>query len=126
MDSFFFHMTKINLKQKFTLFNDHWSPKTIGELNGQSVKIAKVKGEFVWHDHLNEDELFMVVKGSLKIHLEDDTINLEEGELYIVPKGQKHKPVAEEECWIMLFEPIETKHTGSEESALTKNNKTWI
>jgi quercetin dioxygenase-like cupin family protein len=120
-------MPKINLQQKFQLFQEHWSPKTIGELNGQAVKIAKVKDEFVWHDHANEDELFMVIKGSLKIYMEEkEDILLNEGEIYIVPKGIKHKPVADEECWILLFEPLQTKHTGETESELTQNKSEWI
>lgn len=119
-------MKKINLEEKFGLFNEHWTPKIIGELNGQFVKIAKVKGEFVWHDHANEDELFMVVKGELTIQFENETIHLKEGEIYIVPKGIRHKPIAENECWILLFEPKQTKHAGKEESELTKKIKTWV
>lgn len=119
-------MKKINLKEKFQLFQAHWSPKTIAELNGQAVKIAKVKGEFVWHDHVNEDELFMILKGELKICLENEDILLNEGEIYIVPKGIKHKPVAEEECWILLFEPLQTKHSGEVKSNLTKDKSEWI
>lgn len=119
-------MQKINLNQKFQLFQEHWSPKTIGKLNGQAVKIAKVKGEFVWHDHANEDELFMVIKGSLTICLENEKVLLNEGELYIVPKGLKHKPVAEKECWILLFEPLQTKHTGEVKSEITKDKSEWI
>lgn len=119
-------MKKINLLQKFQLFQEHWTPKIIGVLNGQALKIAKVKGEFVWHDHANEDELFMVIKGKLKIYLENDEILLNEGDIYIVPKGIKHKPMAEEECWILLFEPLQTKHTGEVKSVLTKDKSEWI
>lgn len=104
---------KINLKKKFELFNDQWSPKIVGELNGQYVKLAKLEGEFDWHAHKQEDELFMVVKGALTIKLRDRDINLEEGEFFIVERGVEHKPVAEEECWVMLFEPKETGHTGN-------------
>ena len=112
-------MEPINLLQKFDLFNDHWSPKVIGELNGQAIKLAKVKGEFVWHDHKNEDELFFIVKGKLKIEFRDKTVEFGEGEMLIVPKGVEHKPFAEEETWIMLFEPIAIKHTGEVRHELT-------
>ena len=119
-------MKKINLQEKFALFQEHWTPKIIGELNNQQVKLAKVKGEFVWHDHAHEDELFLVIKGQLKMVLEKEEILLNEGELFIVPRGIQHKPVAEEECWILLFEPKETKHTGIVQSELTKNEEDWI
>ena len=105
-------MKKINLEEKFSLFKEHWTPKIVGKLNGQQVKIAKVNGEFVWHDHAEEDELFMVIKGSLKIELREKTVTLKEGEFYIVPKGVAHKPIAKEEVHILLFEPLSTKHTG--------------
>ncbi len=105
-------MEKVNLIEKFGLFNDHWSPKIVGELNGQEVKLAKVKGEFVWHNHANEDELFFIVKGTLKIEFEDRTVELNEGEMLVVPRGVEHKPIAEEEVWLLLFEPSNTKHTG--------------
>jgi len=112
-------MKVINIKDKFGKFEDHWNPRIIGSLNGQDIKIAKVKGEFVWHDHINEDELFMIIKGSLDIHFENDIRTISEGEIIIVPKGVTHKPVAKEECWIMLFEPQSTKHTGDTASELT-------
>lgn len=105
-------MYSINLQEKFGLFDDHWNPKIIGELNGQAVKIAKVLGEFVWHNHANEDELFYVVKGQLKILFKDSVSILNTGEMCIVPRGVEHKPVAEKEVWLLLFEPIATKHTG--------------
>lgn len=106
-------MEKINLKQKFSLFTEHWQPKIIAELNGQAVKIAKVKGEFVWHHHDVEDELFYVVKGKLTMKLRDGDVVLNEGEMFVVPKGVEHKPVAEEEVWVMLFEPGSTLNTGN-------------
>ena len=90
-------MTKINIKEKFSLFAEHWSPKIVGELNGQQVKLAKLKGEFVWHEHENEDELFMVVKGSLTIEFRDKAVAINENEFIIVPKNVAHKPVAKEE-----------------------------
>ena len=109
----------INLKQKFNLFQDQWSPKVVGELNGQHVKLAKLEGEFVWHDHKDEDELFMVIKGKLKIEFRDRMEEINEGEFIIVPRGVEHKPIAEEEVWIMLFEPAAIKHTGEVEHELT-------
>jgi len=112
-------MNVVNLNQKFSLFSDHWSPKIIGELNGQEVKLAKVKGEFVWHDHKNEDEMFFIVKGTLKIEFRDKTVVLNPGEMIVVPKGVEHKPIADEEVWLMLFEPAETKHTGDVKHELT-------
>lgn len=112
-------MQAINIQEKFNLFTDHWSPKIIGKLNGQHVKLAKVKGEFVWHDHANEDELFLIIKGTLKLEFRDKTVELNEGEMLIVPKGVEHKPIAEEEVWLLLFEPAATKHTGDVKHELT-------
>lgn len=119
-------MQTINIKEKFNLFHDHWSPKIVGELNGQQVKLAKVKGEFVWHDHANEDELFYIIKGTLKMEFRDRTEVLNEGDMLIVPRGEEHKPIAEEEVWIMLFEPIATKHTGDVQHELTVENYEWL
>ncbi len=113
-------MDKVNLAQKLTLFSDHWSPKIVGELNGQHVKLAKLKGEFVWHKHDNEDELFFVIKGSFKMEYRDKTIVVNENEFLIVPKGVEHRPVADEEVSIMLFEPATTLNTGDTEGELTK------
>jgi mannose-6-phosphate isomerase-like protein (cupin superfamily) len=112
-------MEVINIENKFNLFSDHWSPKIIGQLNGQEVKLAKVKGEFVWHNHEHEDELFFVVKGILKIEFRDRSVMLSTGEMLIVPKKVEHRPTAEEEVWLMLFEPIGTKHTGDVIDQLT-------
>jgi mannose-6-phosphate isomerase-like protein (cupin superfamily) len=105
-------MSVINIQEKFALFSDHWSPKKVGELNGQQILLAKIKGEFVFHQHDDEDELFMVIKGSLDIELKDEIVSLQEGEFYIVPKGVAHKPIAKEEVYLLLFEPLTTKHTG--------------
>ncbi|MFT4660780.1 MAG: mannose-6-phosphate isomerase-like protein (cupin superfamily) [Patiriisocius sp.] len=115
-------MEKINLNKKLKLFNDHWSPKIIGELNGQHVKLAKLKGEFVWHSHEHEDEMFFVVKGQLKIEFRDKTVTLNEGEMIVVPKGVEHNPIAEEEVHVLLFEPANIKHTGDVDHALTVKN----
>jgi mannose-6-phosphate isomerase-like protein (cupin superfamily) len=112
-------MKIVDLKEKFSLFNELWSPKIVGELNGQYVKLAKLKGKFVWHQHENEDELFMVVKGKLIIRLKDQNIELTEGQFFIIPRGVEHLPVAEEECCVMLFEPKTVLNTGN-----VKNKKT--
>lgn len=119
-------MKKINIEEKFALFNDHWSPKIIGELNGQQVKLAKVKGDFIWHSHENEDELFYVIKGNLKIEFRDKIVDLNPGEMFIIPKGIEHKPVADEEVHLLLFEPAATKHTGQVKHELTVEKLDWI
>ena len=106
-------MSVINIKEKFNLFSEHWTPKKIGELNGQQILLAKIKGEFIWHAHEHEDELFMIIKGSLIIEFRDKTIELNEGEIYIIPKGVEHKPIAKEEVHVLLFEPLDIKHTGN-------------
>ncbi len=114
---------KINLQNKYQQINEHWSPKIIGELNGQHVKLAKISGEFVWHSHENEDELFMVIKGKLLMDFRDRTEIVQEGEIIIVPKGVEHRPRTEnEEVQIMLFEPASTINTGEVVSELTKEN----
>ena len=115
-------MDKINLLEKFNLFNEHWSPKIVGELNGQLVKLVKFTGEFVFHHHDNEDELFMVVKGKFRMEYRDKTVDVNEGELIIVPRGVEHKPVAEEEAWVMLFEPASTLNTGNVVNERTKTS----
>ena len=112
-------MEVINISNKFKLFSEHWTPKKIGELNGQQVLLAKLKGEFIWHKHENEDELFMVMKGCLKIEFRDEIIELSEGEMYIIQKGIEHKPIAENEVHVLLFEPLVIKHTGNTKNELT-------
>ena len=104
---------KINLAEKFSQIHEYWKPYIAGELNGQLVKLDKLKGEFVWHHHENEDEMFLVVKGRFRIEFRDKTVQLEEGEFIVVPRRVEHKPVAEEECWILLFEPASTLNTGN-------------
>ncbi len=106
-------MDPINIKNKLSLFFDYWHPRIIGELNGQYVKIAKLKGEFVWHSHEHEDELFMVIKGRLMIRFKDRDVYLEEGEMLIVPAKVEHQPIAKEEVHVMLFEPKTTVNTGN-------------
>ncbi len=115
-------MEKVNLAEKLSLFDEHWSPKIVGELNGQYVKLAKLKGEFVWHHHEAEDEMFMVLKGRLVIKLRDRDVALEEGEFLIIPRGVEHCPVAKEEVHIMLFEPKSTLHTGNVQTERTVEN----
>lgn len=115
-------MKKVNVNQKLSLFTEHWSPKIVGELNGQQVKLVKFKGEFVWHKHDNEDEMFYVLKGSFTMQLRDGDIEINENEFIIMPKGVEHKPVAIEEVSIMLFEPAGTVNTGNTKSELTKTN----
>ena len=112
-------MQVINLKEKFSLFNETWSPKLVGELNGQHIKVSKIKGEFIWHKHDDADEMFLVIKGSITIKMRDQDVTLNEGEFFIVPKGVEHKPIAEEEAHIMLFEPAGTVNTGEVESDQT-------
>ena len=117
---------KININKKFQLFDDHWNPKIVAELNGQAVKLAKVQGEFVWHSHENEDEMFYVIKGLLTINFRDKSVEVGEGEMIVIPKGVEHKPVAKEEVWMMIFEPSEIKHTGDVQSDLTVQKFDWI
>ena len=113
-------MEKINLAQKFSLFNEHWSPKIVGELNNQQVKLVKFQGDFIWHKHDEEDELFFVVKGSFVMELRDKNIELNEGEFLIIPRSVEHRPVAEKEVWVMLFEPASTLNTGNVVNERTK------
>lgn len=119
-------MNKVNLSEKFAKFSDHWNPRIVGELNGQQVKLARLKGEFIWHSHEHEDEMFFIVKGSLKIKFRDKMVELQENEFFIVPKGVEHKPIAEEEVLVMLFEPASTAHTGKENHELTNNNQEYL
>lgn len=113
-------MDKVNLLQKFGTFAEHWSPKIVGELNGQQVKLAKFQGEFVWHHHEAEDEAFFVMKGNFRMEFRDKMVELKEGEMIIVPRGVEHRPVAEEEVWVMLFEPATTLNTGNVVDEKTK------
>ena len=118
-------MEKVNLAQKFSLFQDHWSPKIVGELNDFHVKLVKVQGEFVWHHHETEDELFLVVQGRLLMRLRDGDLWLEPGEFVIIPHGVEHLPVAAEEVHLLLMEPKTTVNTGTEENARTAQAQ-WI
>ena len=113
-------MDKVNLLEKFGLISETWNPKIAGELNGQEVKLVKLKGTFVWHQHEDADELFLVVKGKFTMEYRDRIISVGEGEFLIVPKGIEHRPVAEEEAWVLLFEPAGTLNTGDVKDALTR------
>ena len=113
-------MQTINLESKLSLFSDYWNPRIVGELNGQHVKLVKLKGEFVWHHHDHEDELFLVVKGVLKMEFRDRTEIIRQGEMIIVPKGVEHRPVGDEEVHVMLFEPATTLNTGNVKNERTK------
>ncbi len=119
-------MEKVNIAEKLALFSEHWSPKIIGQLNGQHVKLAKLQGEFIWHKHDHEDELFFVLKGSFDMEYRDRTVTMHENEFIIVPRGVEHRPVAKEEVSILLFEPATTLNTGNVENERTKAVLDWI
>lgn len=112
-------MDKVTLREKLALFSDHWNPRVVGELNGQHVKLAKFQGEFIWHNHAEEDEFFLVLRGSFRMDFRDKSVTLHEGDFLIVPRGVEHRPVADAEVEVMLFEPAQIKHTGDIESDLT-------
>jgi mannose-6-phosphate isomerase-like protein (cupin superfamily) len=112
-------VTRINLAEKLTRFDDHWNPRIVADLNDSHVKLVKVQGEFVWHQHADEDELFLVLKGTLIIELRDGSVTLGAGEMVVIPKGVEHRPVAAEEVHLMLIEPKGIRHTGDVESELT-------
>ena len=115
-------MKKVNLAEKFSLIDEYWSPKIVGALNGQEVKIAKFKGEFPRHHHQHEDELFLVIEGQCYLELDNKTVELNKGELFIVPKGMKHRPYAINEAHVLLFEPASTLNTGNINNEFTKND----
>lgn len=114
-------MEKVNLEAKFATFSEHWQPRIVGELNGQHVKIVRLLGEFVWHHHENEDEMFLVLSGRLTLEFRDRTVELTEGEFCIVPRGVEHRPVAAEEVKVLLFEPASTLNTGN-----VQNERTYV
>ena len=119
-------MEKVNLAHKFSLFHDCWHPRVVGELNGSYLKLVKLKGEFVWHHHEAEDELFFVIKGRLLIRLRDRDIGLDEGEFVVIPKGVEHLPIAEDEVHVLLLEPKSTLNTGSVQDERTVSDLEWI
>jgi mannose-6-phosphate isomerase-like protein (cupin superfamily) len=114
-------MEKVNLDEKFAAFSEQWQPRIVGELNGQHVKVVRLQGEFVWHQHENEDEMFLVLDGAMKIELRNRTIDLAKGEFFIVPHGVEHRPVAHEEARVLLFEPASTLNTGN-----IQNERTYV
>jgi mannose-6-phosphate isomerase-like protein (cupin superfamily) len=116
----------INIESKLGKFNETWTPKIIGELNGQQVKLAKLRGELMWHAHKNEDELFLVIDGELTIQMRDCEVHLKQGEMFIVPRGVEHNPVASEGASVLLFEPAQTKHTGEHITERTVTKQKWI
>lgn len=115
-------MDKVNVREKLALISDYWNPRIVGELNGQHVKLVKFKGDFVWHNHADEDEFFLVLRGSFRMEFHDRTVSLNEGDFVIVPRGVEHRPVAENEVDVMLFEPSNIKHTGDIETEMTVHN----
>ncbi len=119
-------MKKINLEDKLSKFSEHWSPKVIAEMNDYQFKLVKIEGEFVWHDHPDTDEVFIVIEGTMQIEFEDRTIELSEGEMLVVPKGVRHKPYAEAECKVMLVEPRGVVNTGDTGDELTADNDVWV
>ena len=119
-------MGKINLKDKLSKFSDYWSPKVIAEMNDYQFKLVKIKGDFVWHNHEDTDEVFIVIEGKMKIEFENETVELNEGDMYVVLKGIQHKPSAENECKVMLVEPRGVVNTGNTEGELTAPNDVWI
>ena len=119
-------MSKINFAEKFDLFSDHWAPKVIAEMNDYQFKLVKIQGEFVWHNHGDTDEVFIVLSGQMNIEFEDQTVTLNAGEMYVVPKGVQHKPTAQKECMVMLVEPRNVANTGEAGGDLTAENDVWI
>ena len=119
-------MDKINLKEKLSKFSDHWSPKVIAEMNDYQFKLVKIQGEFVWHNHDDTDETFIVIEGEMKIEFKNETVELSEGDMFVVPKGIEHKPWSENECKVMIIEPRGVVNTGNAEGDLTASNDVWI
>ena len=119
-------MGKINLSEKLSKFPDHWSPKVIAEMNDYQFKLVKIQGEFVWHNHDDTDEVFIVIEGQMFIEFDEETVELNQGEMYVVPKGVQHKPYAKTECKVMLVEPRGVVNTGENSGELTASNDVWI
>ena len=119
-------MGKINFQDKLAKFSELWTPKVIAEMNDYQFKLVKIQGEFVWHNHSDTDEVFIVIEGSMRIEFDEETVELNEGEMYVVPKGVQHKPYAETECKVMLVEPKGVVNTGESDSELTADNDVWI
>lgn len=116
----------INLRQKFSLISEHWKPKVVAEMNDYQFKLAKIQGEFIWHSHAGTDEVFLIIEGTLRLEFRDGAVELEPGEMFVVPKGVEHRPVAAKECRIMLIEPRGTVNTGDAGGPMTAENDVWI
>jgi len=116
----------INFSEKFAQFSDLWSPKIIARMNDYHIKLARIQGEFIWHSHPETDEVFIVIKGSMRIHLRGEVVHLNAGEMYVVPKGIEHKPSAEQECQILLIEPAGTLNTGNAGGEMTHLEEVWV
>ncbi len=116
----------VNFNNKFSKFDEQWQPKVIAEMNDYQFKIARIEGEFVWHDHPDTDETFIIIEGTLDLEFRDGKVTLSVGEMFVVPKGVEHKPVAKSECKIMMIEPKGTKNTGDIQSELTAENDVWV
>ena len=120
-------MSKVNLGEKLSKFSEQWTPKVIAEMNDYQFKLVKIEGEFVWHEHLDTDEAFIVIEGSMRIDFDDgSSVELDEGEMYVVPRGVRHRPCAESECKVMLVEPKGVVNTGGADSELTAPNDEWV
>ena len=120
-------MSKVNLEEKLSKFSEQWTPKVIAEMNDYQFKLVKIEGEFVWHEHLDTDEAFIVIEGSMSIDFADgSSVELDEGEMYVVPRGVRHRPCAESECKVMLVEPKGVVNTGDADSELTAPNDEWV
>ena len=120
-------MSKVNLGEKLSKFSEQWTPKVIAEMNDYQFKLVKIEGEFVWHEHLDPDEAFIVIEGSMRIDFDDgSSVELDEGEMYVVPRGVRHRPCAESECKVMLVEPKGVVNTGDADSELTAPNDEWV
>lgn len=118
--------TQINFNDKFSKFSEQWQPKVIAEMNDYQFKIARIQGDFVWHDHPDTDETFIVIEGTFDLEFRDGKVTLSAGEMFVVPKGVEHRPIATEECKIMMIEPVGTKNTGDMQSDLTAENDVWV
>ena len=119
-------MSKVNFRDKLSKFSDQWTPKVIAEMNDYQFKLVKIEGDFVWHEHDDTDEAFIVIEGSMRIEFEDGSVELEEGEMYVVPRGVRHKPCADSECKVMLVEPRGVVNTGDADSDMTAPNDEWV
>ncbi len=116
----------INIKEKLSKFSEHWSPRVVAQMNDYQFKVVKIKGDFTWHDHKDTDEVFMVIDGKMRIDFRDGSVELSNGEMFVVPKGSEHKPFAEEECQVLLVEPCGVINTGESGGELTADNDVWV